>query len=117
MHRVRGFKGGIMKKLFYVLVVIVLLPVSLPVSSTPALSKAEVNMLLDQATSLHQQAVKNQGGWTITSKFIKKAKKLLADGDSKKALTAASKAREYAELSHQQALSQKKDWSEPPYLK
>ena len=101
-----------MKKMFFCILFFVLLLVSTPGFSTP-----DVNVILKQATVLHNKAIANEGGWKITEKFIKKTKKLLAKNNGKKALETANKAREYAELSVKQAEQQKKNWSEPSYLK
>jgi len=106
-----------MKKSLYSILFFFLMFVSVPGYSTPALSTSEANAVLKQAMSLHKEAVANEGGWRITEKFIKKAKKLLDKGDRRKALEVASMAREYAELSGKLAESEKKNWAEPPYLK
>lgn len=94
-----------------------LLFISFPAYSTPGLSTSEVNVILQLASSVHKQAIENEGGWKITERYIKKAKKYLAEGKRREALKAANKAREYAELSNKQAITQKTNWSEPPYLK
>lgn len=106
-----------MNKMVFCILFFFLLLVSTPSFSTPALSSSEANAVLKQAMSLHKQAAVNEGGWKITEKFIKKAKKLLDKGDRRKALEVASRAREFAELSIMQADMEKKSWSEPPYLK
>ncbi len=106
-----------MNKIIFCILFFFLLLVSTPGLSTPALSSSEANAVLKQAMSLHKQAIANEGGWRITGKFMKKAKKLLDKGDRRKALDVAIRAREFAELSIMQADMEKKSWSEPPYLK
>ncbi|MDH5218520.1 MAG: hypothetical protein OEX19_12530 [Gammaproteobacteria bacterium] len=89
---------------------------SMPVFSAADSSASNVNDVLAQAMALHKKAIANEGGWMITTEYIEKTKKLLAEGNNKKALEVANRAREYAELSEQQAEEQKKNWSEPPYI-
>ena len=101
---------------FYVLFFSLLL-VSMPVYATPTLSTSDLDIMVKQTKVLHDKAAANEGGWRITEKFLKKSKKFLAKGDKRKALDAATRAREFAELSGNQAAEQKKNWSEPPYLK
>jgi len=106
-----------MKKMFFCILFFFLLLVSTPGLSAPDLSTSDINTILKQATTLHDKAVANEGGWIITEKFIKKTKKLLAKDDKIKALEAANQARDYAKQSGKQAESEKINWSEPPYLK
>ena len=91
--------------------------VSVPGYSTPIVSTSDLDIIVKQTNALHDKAAANEGGWKITEKYLKKSKKLLAKGDKRKALDAATRAREFAELSGKQAVQQKKNWSEPPYLK
>jgi len=106
-----------MKEMFFCILFFFLLLVSTPGLSAPDLSTSDINTILKQATTLHEKAVVNEGGWIITEKFIKKAQELLAKNNKEKALEAANQARDYAELSGKQAETEKTNWSEPPYLK
>ena len=106
-----------MNKMVFCILFFFFLLVSTPGFSTPALSSSEASAVLKQAKALHKQAAAKEGGWRITEKYMKKAKKLLEKGDRRKALDVANRARVFAELSGKQAEAEKKNWSEPPYLK
>ncbi len=106
-----------MKKRVFCIVFFFLLVASTPGFSAPKSSISNVEAILKQATTLHEKAIAIQGGWNITEKFIKKTKSLLTSGNIKKALEAVNEARDFAEQSVKQAETQKKNWSEPPYLK
>jgi|GEM_PF-3210610 len=85
-------------------------------TSVPAVDDKEVQKAVDLAKQTFEQAVKEQGGWVSTKKLIKSAELSATKGDRGKALKLAEQAQREAELSLQQALNQKNNWSEPAYL-
>lgn len=86
-------------------------------ASVTAVDDKEVQKAVELAKQTFEQAVKEQGGWVSTKKLIKSAELSATKGNREKALKLAEEAKREAELSLQQALNQKKNWSEPAYLK
>lgn len=98
-----------MKKVL--LVIFVCTFCSLPVWAVDA------QQAIKAAKQAHKKAVAEQGGWVSTSKLIKSAEKSASKGDKQKAIELANKAKREADLSYAQAKREKKNWSEPAYLK
>jgi hypothetical protein len=86
-------------------------------ASVPAVDDKEVQKAVELAKQTFEQAVKEQGGWVSTKKLIKSAELSATKGNREEALKIAEQAKLEAELSLQQALNQKQNWSEPAYLK
>lgn len=86
-------------------------------ANVAAVDDKQVQKAVEMAKQAFEKAIKEQGGWVNTKKLIKSAELSATKGEKEKALKTAEKARHEAELSLQQALNQKKDWSEPSYLK
>ena len=82
-----------------------------------AVDEKQVQQSVEMAKEAFDKAVAEQGGWMSTKKLISSAELSATKGDKDQAKQLADKARHEAELSYQQALNQKKDWSEPAYLK
>jgi hypothetical protein len=86
-------------------------------STSQAADEAQVAKAIDAAKAAFEKAVAEQGGWVSTKKLIKDAELTAAKGDTDKAKHLADRAKHEAELSYQQALNEKKAWSEPDYIK
>ena len=86
--------------------------------STPvwAVDEQQVQQAIVAAKSAFEKAVAEQGGWVSTSKLLKDAELNAASGDKQKALQLAEQAKREAELSYNQIVEQKSNWSEPVYL-
>lgn len=89
------------------LILIVLLVIS-PVLAVA--DESQINQLLTQAESLHQQAQKDFHGWAVTPKLITESKQAIEDGNLEKATTLAQRAIRTAAASVSQAEREKKDW-------
>lgn len=85
-------------------------------ASVPAVDDKEVQKAVELAKQTFEQAVKEQGGWVSTKKLIKSAELSATKGNREEALKLAEQAKLEAELSLQQAVNQKENWSEPAYL-
>lgn len=86
-------------------------------SNSLAVDDNQVQQSIEMAKEVFNKAVAEQGGWMSTKKLINSAELNATKGDLKKAQQLAEKAGREAELSHQEALNQKSNWSEPAYLK
>ena len=96
-----------------VILMSVLLVLSAPVW---AVDEQQVQQAVEAAKSAFEKAVAEQGGWVSTSKLLKDAELSVANGDKQKALQLAEQAKREAELSYNQIVEQKSNWSEPDYL-
>jgi multidrug resistance efflux pump len=86
-------------------------------ASVFAVDDKQVQQAVEAAKKSFEKAVAEQGGWVSTKKLISSAELSATKGDKNKAMELANRAKREAELSYQQAVSQKKGWSEPAYLK
>lgn len=82
-----------------------------------AVDDKQLQQSIEMAKQEFDKAVAEQGGWMSTKKLISSAELSATKGDKDKAIQMAEKARREAELSYQEAVDQKKNWSEPGYLK
>lgn len=83
----------------------------------PVQAAASADAVLAEAKQLFKKADKMQGAWVTTAKLIKKAEAAMKKGKKKEALKLATKAKQEAQLSIDQAEEQMKNWSEPAYIR
>ncbi len=91
---------------------IVLLAASLglPLAADAAASQADYQAAYQQALAVHKKAGTLDNQWTTTGKVLKAAQAAAKQGDYDKATTLAGNAKALAQLSVDQAQTQKKVW-------
>ncbi len=77
-------------------------------SSAMTANEKAVQVIITDAKSALEVAVKDGYAWRDTGKFIKKAEKALAAGDTAEATTLATKALQQTELAKKQSIEQDK---------
>jgi len=82
-----------------------------------AADESQVKQTIEEAQQAFDKAVALQGGWDSTAKLLKDALLSLSKGEPDQALALAVRARREAELSYTQVTNQRKNWSEPEYLR
>ncbi len=76
----------------------------------------EIHAMLEHAEAARKKAASVGGEWRDIGKFIKNAKKALANGKYEKAINLAKKAARQGELGYQQMMNQKDNYM-PGYFK
>lgn len=83
----------------------------------PSILHADTDADITRASQLHQEAVRIEGGWTTTEKYIKQAKSALKNNKKARAKALAAKALAHASRSLDQAKQQRENWHEPKYIR
>lgn len=75
-------------------------------------AESDVESVLAEAASLHQQALALEHGWSVTEPLMEEARAALAAGDSERAEEIARRARLTAEQAVEQARREQTAWRE-----
>jgi hypothetical protein len=91
-------------------IVILTASLGLPFTANAATSQADYQAAYKQALAMHKKAGTLDNQWTTTGKVLKAAQAAAKQGDYDKATVLAGKAKALAQLSVDQAQTQKKVW-------